>query len=198
MRVMDSMAESIWEDLEGDACVRNLEVAISRLRKYIGLSEAIRFQDQRVSLDTTCCWVDVWAFQEIAAAARATTGTQRVPMHQSALALYDGHFLASEADSGWLLGLRAALKDTWLSLAAELGTSLETAGRADEAMHLYAKVIAHDVTAELFYQKRIRLLLEAGDRIGALETYGRCRAALAELLGIETSATTRALIGRVE
>ena len=191
------LAEEIWPDLEGDAAARNIEVAISRLRKLLGVSNAVIFQDQRVTLNTRCCWVDVWAFHDMTARASSASNLDKEGMLRALIALYAGHFLESEGDPSWLHCYREAARARWRTTAEDLGHCLEADQRTTEAMIHYSQIIERDPVAEEFYRRQMRLQLQIGNHVGAEETYRRCRNALATKFAVEPSPSTEAIYKEV-
>src|SRR5690606_18222644 len=63
------LADLLWPDAEGDAGAQALATTLFRLRKLTG-EQAIRRQDNRLTLDPAVCWVDCWAFERLCSQAR--------------------------------------------------------------------------------------------------------------------------------
>lgn len=98
------LMDALWPEEDGDAAKSSLDVAIHRLRKLIGNSQALFVKDGRVSLDPASCWLDVWAFEAMSRAGHLERGRL--------LAIYKGPFLADDEDD-WIAPRRAQLAATF-------------------------------------------------------------------------------------
>jgi len=82
----DRLVDPLWPSLEADAPKASLEMAITRLRKWLGLADAVRVADGRVALHPAIVWTDVAAFEHACNAGDAAR----------ALALYRAPLLPTE------------------------------------------------------------------------------------------------------
>lgn len=78
-----------------------------------------------------------------------------------------------------------------------LATDALTGGRWTEAADFARRAIALDPWREASYRQLMRALAEGGDRVAALAQFERCRAVLAEELGVEPAEETRLLHERI-
>jgi DNA-binding SARP family transcriptional activator len=92
---------------------------------------------------------------------------------------------ASSARSTYRIRLVGALLDAAGHALAE--------DRPREALALSTRAVALDPVAERGFLIMMAAHRAVGDRVAALQAYGRCRRELAEGLGVEPSAETRAL-----
>jgi hypothetical protein len=60
----DRLVDALWPSLEADAPKASLEMAITRLRRWLGLADAVRVADGRVALHAAIVWSDVAAFEQ--------------------------------------------------------------------------------------------------------------------------------------
>jgi len=136
--------------------------------------------------------VDVARFDELVAAAHGRTARRALPPLTAAAHLADRPLLVDEQPD-WAASARSRyrtrLRDTLLHAA---GHALAT-GRAQEALTLAARSVEIDPVAERGWLITMTAHRELGDRAAALQAYDRCRRELAEGLGEEPSAETRAL-----
>lgn len=140
--------------------------------------------------------VDVAAAAEVLrqVAAHAAAGRHRAAcdIGQPLTRLYGDRLLVGE-DSEWLRGHRMAL-DALALRAAEL---VATAWSALGDHHLAIETARAARDAQPLEERTHRLLItvldQAGDRAGAARAYERCRATLADELGIDPSAETVAV-----
>jgi hypothetical protein len=99
------LIDTLWPNEEGDAGKQSFGVTMVRLRKLLGVHEAVVVADERVSLNPALCWVDARAFEarlKQADNARAgADGARVIARTEQALALYQGPFLPADADEAW-------------------------------------------------------------------------------------------------
>lgn len=63
-RTPDYLADRLWPDSDGDRAHHALHSTMNRLRKYLGISEAVLFKEGRFSLNSQIVYVDVWASKQ--------------------------------------------------------------------------------------------------------------------------------------
>ena len=98
------LADLLWPDAEGDAGAQALATTLFRLRKLTG-EQAIRRQDNRLTLDPAICWVDCWAFERLCSQMRSD------PASLAQLErLYQGPFLDGEEGAAWIRPMRERLQ----------------------------------------------------------------------------------------
>lgn len=99
---VETLADELWPDGEGDMAYRALVTTISRLRKLLQMPEAILLREGKLSINEQYCWIDTWAFDDLANQAEHSN-SQRDPMPaiqlaQQALDLYHGPFLSNDLE----------------------------------------------------------------------------------------------------
>jgi DNA-binding SARP family transcriptional activator len=195
-----SLADALWPDAGGDAAHAALETALYRLRKLLGVRQALVLHEGRLTLDPQYCWVDADALEQLLREAEGagdgsscTTPTPRA-LRERALSLYQGPFLFG-VDEAWAILRRNRLRNSCLRAAAAVGTEHEAAGACQQAVEWYRKGLESDPLGEEFYQGLIRCYLRLGRRADALAAYRRCRQVLAKVLRVEPNEATAALVG---
>ena len=113
------LIDALWADQEGDVARDAFRVALHRLRKLLGRTDAIVIDDGRVGFDPRLCWVDAMAFDD--GLQRATTATR-------ALGRYRGAFLPGDVDEPWTAPMRDRLRKRFLNATGEIGAQLERDG----------------------------------------------------------------------
>jgi DNA-binding SARP family transcriptional activator len=190
------LVDTIWPDDEGDAGRKALEVCLVRMRKLLGKSEVVLVRDEQVSLNREFCWVDAWAFAEMAESVIA--GSDRPEflsrLGQHALALYRGGFLPADDDDRTTITMRLRLRDLLSRTVDVLGQQLESAGKWDEALTCYRRGIDADELAEEFYQGVMRCHAATGRSAEGMATYRRLRQTLSVVLGMKPSGRTEQLV----
>jgi LuxR family maltose regulon positive regulatory protein len=191
------LAEALWPDQEGDAAYQAFTSALHRLRKVLGNDSAVLYQEGRVTLNPSLCWVDAWAFQRLLGRAEealyAADVNQQFTLADRALALYRGRFLPADTEEPWAVSLRERLHSLFMRYVLTRARRLQSSGNNPEALTCYARGIEADPLAEEFYQGLIRCYLDQGRVAEGLAAYRRLRQALSVTLGIIPSPTSETL-----
>jgi DNA-binding SARP family transcriptional activator len=190
------LAEILWPEADGDLAHNSFEVALSRLRKLMGIEDALVLKDGRLSLSNRQCWVDVWAFErslgQAEKARKEGKGTEAVRHFEKALALYRGPFLQSE-ELTCVASPQEKLRSGFLRAVARLGKFYEDREQWEEAVSCYGKGIEADDLSEELYRRLMVCHIRRGREAEALSVYRRCRRTLSSVLGVNPSAETRAI-----
>jgi LuxR family transcriptional regulator, maltose regulon positive regulatory protein len=138
--------DALWPDAEGDAGRRALDTTLHRLRRQMGDSEFIQLTDGRFYLDGRTCWLDVWAFDDMAVqiegeVARNAASESLVNLARQLLRIYRGPLLGDDEGAGsWVSAPRDGLAGKFRRLAHLFGPALERAGHPQEASALLARL----------------------------------------------------------
>jgi len=191
-----SLADALWPDDDADAAHDAFNVTLHRLRKLLPHgAELLRLQEGRLSLDDATCWIDCRAFEQLVIQAGSAFDGQAVsldPLRQ-ALTLYEGQFLADDADAVWTVSARERLRSKFSRIVATCGQALCAAGRHEEALACYRRGLETDDLAEEFYQGVMRCALALQRPADGLAAYHRLERMLSVLLGITPSPASQAL-----
>ena len=187
------IADALWPDEDGDAAMESFRVALHRLRKILGTSDALVSNDGLLSLNRKHCWVDANALENAAQATRAPGDGGDSADTDCVLRLYRGHFLPGEEASPWALSMRERLRSKFIGYVARAAGELERAENFKLATEYYRRGIEADELAEEFYQGLMRCHLLVGRRSEAMSVYRRLRQTLSVTLGIPPSATSERL-----
>jgi LuxR family transcriptional regulator, maltose regulon positive regulatory protein len=191
------VSELLWPDAEGDMAHHSFENNLHRLRKLLGHAEALRFSNGKITIDGRYCWVDVWAFERLAARSdeceRLGKTDKAWELMEKALALYRQDFLISDNHEAWVLSPSERLKAKYFKRLLQLGSSLESEGHIERAFRLYERGLEIDDCMEELYQRLMACYRTLGKRGQALALYDRCRRILYSTLGIEPSDETEAI-----
>ncbi|SFH44506.1 Transcriptional regulatory protein, C terminal [Nitrosospira sp. Nsp14] len=112
------LADALWPDAEGDAASQALATNLFRLRKLIG-EQAIRRQENRLTINPTFCWVDCWAFERLS---RESPGDSQRCL-EKLRKFYQGPFLDGTDDAPWAQSMRERLKARFARLTQNPGNS---------------------------------------------------------------------------
>jgi DNA-binding SARP family transcriptional activator/class 3 adenylate cyclase len=204
----EALAGLLWPERPDSEALRNLRVALSRLRDAIGDREAAPpfLHITRKTLQFNAegdYWLDVRAFSEAIAASKrhghrqlegCASCMQRLG---EAAELYRGDFLQefslpSASFEEWLVVQREALHLQALDVLHRLAAYHEGRGEYDRALHYARWQVELEPWRESAHRQWMRALALSGQRGAALVQYEACRRILIEELGIEPEAETRA------
>jgi DNA-binding SARP family transcriptional activator len=191
----EHIADALWPEAEGDLAHKSFATTLWRLRKLIGHANAIQLSDRKLTLDSRFCWVDVWAFERIIRQAEKTwkngmkenTMADAISVVQNALDIYQGPFLAAEANASWAISLRERLQSRFLRTVRRLCEYWQQTGEHEKAVECFQRSIEVDDLAEDFYQDLMTCYWQMGRRADALSVYERYKETLSTKLGIEPS-----------
>ncbi len=196
------LTDALWPEVEGHLAQQTFEVTLHRLRKLIGREPALVLKDGKLSLDAHHCWVDSWAcehlFGRIERALHASPTEDIDRLATQLLALYQGPFLATEAEQPWLLSPRERLRSKFLRQFGALGRRWEADGKWDKAINGYLQGVEVDPLAEEFYRSLMRCYRRQGRPAEACAVYERCRNTLKTILGVDPSPETETLRRAIE
>jgi DNA-binding SARP family transcriptional activator len=176
--------DELWPSLDLDAPRASFEMAVSRLRKLLGLPEALRVADDAISLDATVVWIDVAAFEALASRDGAAA---------AALALYRAPLLGAEPLRGLMHTARGRLAMAHGALVQAETERLLAAGEAAAALRTVQQALVHEPLNEPLHRALMRAHLALGERAEVLRAYRGLQALLAAQLGLAPAAQTTAL-----
>lgn len=183
--------DALWPDEDGDAARNALGVALVRLRKLLGTPEAVQLKDQCLSLNSRCCWVDAWAFEQFARSVEGRLGTgdagQLLALADRATALYRGDLLPADPDEPWAMQARLKLRVRFVRLIETLGGVLEQAGQWNRALDCYYRGLDADDLVEEFYVGLMRCYGALGRPADGIAVFRRLRQTLSVVLNIPPS-----------
>jgi DNA-binding SARP family transcriptional activator len=189
------VAETLWPEA---ANVRSsLNVTIHRLRKLLGVDEAILVESGKLRIDDKLIWSDVACLLHLCErienlAERAGRDAVR-ELADHLLDIYRGPFCDGE-DDVWLLPARDRYRSRFLTAAATLGERLEALGCWPAARELYLRALESEPLAETIYRGLIRCAHAQSDPAAALGIYRRCREMLSIVAGRKPSTETQRLV----
>lgn len=128
----ETLIDELWPSLEADAPRASLEMAVSRLRKWLDLPEAVRVADGRFALDVQIVWTDVAAFDAAVTAGDAGR----------ALAVYRGPLLQGEQLEGLALRAREQLAHRLAAVVLQQAAALRAQARVADALALLGRGLA--------------------------------------------------------
>jgi DNA-binding SARP family transcriptional activator len=205
----DELIEWLWPDLSPDSARNSLWVAISHLRRVLEPGEAGRGASTFILTEPPGyrfdpdgrCQIDVDAFldQIRAGQEQQRRGEWAAALDAYLLAqdLHRGDYLAQDPYEDWAIPTRERLRETFLEMKGNLATCHLALGRYQEALDHARQVLDQDPCRESTW----RLVMEAhyrqGEQDRALRAFERCRAMLADELGVDPLPETLTLHERI-
>lgn len=190
------LVDFLWPDVDGDMQLKSLTTTLHRLRRLLGIPEAIVYKENRLTLDARYCWVDAWALERLlgnaAQAAQGKSGKDEAfERSNKALKLYKGGFLPQHLDEAWTIPMRERLKSKLLQAILRSGRDLEQAKKWQAAVQWYQQALDIDPLIEECYQRLIFCHQQLGHNADTVTVYERCSSVFNALLGIEPSEETK-------
>lgn len=190
------LIDALWPDDDGDAGKQTLGVTMVRLRKLLGVPEAILVADERVSLNPALCWVDAYAFEaklkQSDALRSGRSPEEAVQAIEEAARLYEGAFLPGDAESAWTVQLRLRLRGLFTATIEDLAGHYEAHGKWEQAIACYRRGVEADDLVEEFYLGMMRCYRALRRPAEGMGVYRRLRQTLSVVLGVAPSAASEA------
>ena len=189
----ETLADALWPDDEADAAHDALNMALHRLRKMLPRgADAVHLQDRKLWLDADLVWVDAVAVGRRLPRAPGAEALD-VGRVNEVLALYRGHFLASDAAEPWSVSARERLRARVQGAVAHCAAMLGEADRHEESLALFRRGLEIDDLDERFYQGVMREAIALARPAEGIAAYQRLRRSLSILMGLAPSLASEAL-----
>jgi DNA-binding NarL/FixJ family response regulator len=195
----DELAEAIWTDKLPRSWEHDLAAIVSKLRAVLataGLKDTLVGHSRSYQLRLPEGSVDI---HEAVTKASDAEDAQRAGDTESGLAaatrsaeLARRTFMVGE-DGEWIEQRRTEQTAVLVRALAVSAALLGEGGEIKTAIAHASEALALEPYAETSYVRLMRLQLAAGNRAEAVRTYERCRALLAEELGVDPSPETEAV-----
>ncbi len=186
----EKVMDALWPDADGDTAVKSLHTTLHRLRKLLGVEEAVILKDGYLSLDPHLVWVDIRCLDRLLdRIGRELASGKARPASISALIdaaerLFQGPFLGSETARPWSIAPAERLRNRLIRTILSLGRYWEEKGMWERAADCYRCGIQLDPLGEVFYRHLMYACFKMGNHAEALTTYEHCRQVLTSSLGI--------------
>jgi len=195
-----TLADFLWPDANSEESHRSFTITLHRLRRLLGNDKIIALHERKITLDSSKCWVDAWAFERLAGKVDARFkggGYDDIPQPAlgtalKAISLYRGDFLAEDINRPWSVSRRERLRGIVLRLVRMIGQDHEDKEELNKAIDCYLHGIETNELAEELYQRLMQCYHRMGCHGEIFTIFNRCRIALA-MCGIKPSAKTKAI-----
>jgi serine/threonine-protein kinase len=185
----DALLALFWPDADQEHARTSLRKAVHFLRQQVGSEVIVGRGDEEIGLADELCWCDVAAFEDAVRSGR----------FDKAAELYRGDLLPGLHLSDmpeferWLEEARARLKDQAVRAAWMLAEQEKARAQANDALKWARRATELSPYDERGIRRLLTMLVEAGDRAGAVLCYQQFAQRLSAELELEPSADTIAL-----
>lgn len=188
----DTITDLMWPNADGDMAHTAFTTTLHRLRKLIGVKDALIFKEGKLSLNPCVCWLDVKAFEgfcekHLERLSRKVTPSELVEMGERLLGLYAGPFLPDDQAQPWSGAARSENRSRYLALLRGIALNYRILGQWKKAAEFLEITINEDGTFEDDYCDLMKCYLTLKQRTKALAVYHRCVSALSESIGVKPS-----------
>lgn len=190
--------DALWPDTDGDVAHTSFSVTLHRIRKQLGM-DALRLTDSHLSLNPQYCWVDVWELQQTMGSIKdqinsAQPDTSAIQAYaDSALQLYQGHFLGNEDEQPWSVAFQEKIKSKFSRCLVQICDQFEKQGLCHLAIDYYRKGIEVEPLSEEFYLRLMKCYAKQQRRVEAIAIYQQCARVFNALTGCNPSPQTHAV-----
>ncbi|GAA2014793.1 winged helix-turn-helix domain-containing protein [Nakamurella flavida] len=192
-----ALVEAVWPAGPGVDPTNALQSLVSRVRRALGDPALLPAAPGGYRLAVGAADVDAGRFDDLVTAGRRALAGGRAQdaadTLTEALALWRGTPLPDAGDALWALAPVRRLAELHDEAAADRGEALLQIGRSADALVELAVLVEQDPTRERPVALLMRALAGAGRTAEALALYERLRTALADQLGVDPGAATRAV-----
>ena len=194
------LAALLWGDMPEKKAMASLRKAISNLNQLLG--DYLQITRPSVAFDTSQpYWVDVLTFRELA---QAFFHQQDIQAGEQAIALYQDdllaglHVHAAPEFETWLTVQREALHNILVELLFQLATYHHQRGNYPQVLAYIDHLLRQDPWLEAGHQLKMSALARMGRFSEALRQYQTCARILQQELGVAPSASTQALLEKIQ
>ena len=195
----DKMAGLLWSSTATEQARQSLRQTLSSLRKELAQISPDRKilveEGDFLSLDPGLVSVDVAEFEKFALATSEDALGRAVALYRGDF--LEGFELSEERFDQWVLAERDRLHRLALRAHAQLLEAQEKRGAIDEAIATAHQSLRIDPLQETIHRTVMRLYMESGDLVNALQQYDLLAKVLKRELQIEPDAETRRLFQQI-
>lgn len=191
----DKMAGLLWSSTGPEQARQSLRQTLSNLRKElsnISSDQKILIEEgDLLGLDSTLVSADVARFEHLVATGTDAALSEATMLYRGDL--LDGFQLNEDRFDQWVLAERDRLHRMALRAHTHLMEQQTRAGDVDAAIATAQRSLRIDPLQEPVHRALMRLYLQSGDLMNALQQYEVCAKVLKRELGVEPDAETKAL-----
>jgi DNA-binding SARP family transcriptional activator len=190
----DKMAGLLWSSTAPEQARQSLRQTLSTLRKELSQvsSQKILVEEgDFLSLDASLVYVDVVEFESLISSGTAEALDPATVLYAGDF--LDGFLIDEEKFDQWVIAERDRLHRLALRAHAQLVEQLTRAGSVDEAIGVAQRALRIDPLQETMHRTLMKLYMQSGDLLNALQQYDTCAKTLRRELDVEPDAQTKSL-----
>jgi len=191
----EKIASLLWSSTGPDQARQSLRQTLSTLRKELSQlspDEKILIEENDLlGFDESLVECDVAAFESLVAAGTEEALTKASHLYRGDL--LDGFQINEERFDQWVIAERDRLHRMALRGHLQLLELQSRRGAVDEAIATGQRSLRIDILQEPVHRALMRLYMQSGDLVNALQQYEMCAKVLKRELRIEPDAETKAL-----
>jgi DNA-binding SARP family transcriptional activator len=191
----EKIAALLWSSTGPDQARQSLRQTLSMLRKeltsILGDPSSLIDENDLLGVDETLVACDVAEFESLAAGGSESALARAAELYRGDF--LDGFHLNEERFDQWVIAERDRLHRMALRVHAQLVDQQSRRGAVDDAIGVAQKSLRIDPLQEPMHRTLMRLYLQSGDVVNALQQYETCARLLKRELRIEPDAETKAL-----
>lgn len=189
----ERLADLLWGDRPPQNVAGTLETYVSVLRRHLGEARGVVVtQDQAYAIDRQRAALDLDRFDALIERAASAKHHRRSHL-EDALALVRGEVLENEPYSDWAIDIRDQYRQVATGARLEAGHLALAEGETRAALVHAERALQEEPLDERAHRLLILGLYLVGVKYEALDAYRRCRARLADELGLDPSEETEEL-----
>ncbi len=188
----DEITDLMWPTADGDMAHTSFTTTLHRLRKLIGIRDALLLKEGKLSLNPAVCWIDINAFKgfvekSIERLDKKVTSKELRAISCRVLELYGGPYLPDDSTPSWTSARRSEIRNLYLTFLRRVALKYRILGQWKNAADFLEKTVTEDGSFEEDYCDLMVCYLKLKQRSKALTVYHRCVTALSETLGVKPS-----------
>jgi len=191
----EKIAALLWSSTGPDQARQSLRQTLSMLRKelttILGDPRALIDENDLLGVEETLVACDVAEFESLAASGSESALARAAELYRGDF--LDGFHLNEERFDQWVIAERDRLHRMALRVHAQLAEQQSRRGAVDDAIGAAQKSLRIDPLQEPMHRTLMRLYMQSGDVVNALQQYETCARLLKRELRIEPDAETKAL-----
>ncbi len=191
----EKIASLLWSSTGPDQARQSLRQTLSTLRKELGQLSAtdkiLIEENDLLGLDDSLVECDVAAFEPLVAAGTEESLSKASQLYRGDF--LDGFQINEERFDQWVIAERDRLHRMALRAHMQLLELQSRRGAVDDAIATAQRSLRIDILQEPMHRSLMRLYMQSGDLVNALQQYETAAKVLKRELRIEPDAETKAL-----
>jgi DNA-binding SARP family transcriptional activator len=191
----DKVAGLLWSSTGPEQARQSLRQLLSTLRRELHVlspdQKILVEEADYLGIDPSAVEVDVAQFESLAGKGTEESMAKAIELYRGDF--LDGFTITEEKFDQWVLAERDRLHRMALRIHGQLAEMQSRAGSIDSAIGTAQRALRVDPLQEPMHRMLMRLYMQSGDLVNALQQYDLLARSLKRELGVEPDAETKAL-----